>query len=168
MNLEITTDISTEPVSAAEAREWLAIDTTSQDTMIGKLLKGARLKVERLVGKAFGERTLKYTCTMDNSGLLELPYPPVNSITSVVISSDGETETLASTDYAIDNNILVCSAAIGYTVIVTYKAGATIREDERTLILKQLAWDYNNRGDGAAYSPDVVRESKFMTINNGF
>ena len=169
MIFKITADISSEPVTASEAREWVALDTTLQDTMLGKMLKGARKKIQRLVGQFYGEHTCELTCVMESDGYLELPYSPINSISSVVIFKNGSTETLTSDDYELENGMLYCQAAIGYNVTVTYKAGySAMPEEIRNLVLKQFAYDYTNRGDAASYCPDVVKESKIYTINNGF
>jgi len=171
MNLTIKTDVTTEPVLAAALRGWLGLDTETQDTMLADIAKAARCKVEKLTGKAICARTYTYTVEMPNYGILELPYPPIQSIVSVKTDNqDGTFTTLAAGDYNLTNNMLGCIAAIGSTVVVEYTTGTTATTEEKQLILKQGAYDYIHRGDGESlpYSPEVVTESKMHTINLGW
>ncbi len=171
MKLITKTDVATEPVLAVDLRAWLAIDSTSQDTMLTGIAKAARGKVERLTGKAIAARTYTYTIEMPLFGVLELPYPPIVSITSVkYISSDATTATAAATDYSLVNNLLNYSGGIGYVVEVEYIAGVTATETEKQLILKQAAWDYMHRGDSESgiYAPDVLTEVQTYSIQTGW
>lgn len=171
MKLTTKTDVVTEPVLAADLRAWLALDSTSQDTILTSMAKAARLKVERLMGMAICARTLVYTVEMPVYGVLELPYPPITSITSVkTIADDGTTETAGVSEYALVNNTLCFSGGINSVVEVEYITGTTANETEKQLILKQAAWDYTHRGDSEVeiYSPDVTKEIALLTINNGF
>jgi uncharacterized phiE125 gp8 family phage protein len=170
MKLLTTTEVATEPILAADLKAWLSLDSDSQNTMLTAIAKAARAKVELLTGKAICERVLDYTVEMPNYGILELPYPPIVSISSLkTIDSEGNTTSI-TTGYAIVNNQLVFSGGIGSVVQVSYKAGIAATELEKQLILKQSAWDYTHRGDSEAsnYSPDIMREIQFTTINNGF
>jgi hypothetical protein len=171
MNIKTSTDVATEPVLAADLRGWLALDSTDQDTMLGLIAKTARQKIERLTGLAIAERTITYMIEMPNYGVLELPYPPCVSITSVkTIAQDGTTATIDSGSYALVNNTLCFSGGIGSIVEVVYKTGITATETEKQLIMKQGSWDYMHRGDSEVqeYSPDVLAEIRTITINNGF
>lgn len=171
MKLLTTTDVSTEPIMAADLKAWLSLDTDSQNTMLASIAKAARLKVERLTGKAICERVIDYTVEMPVYGVLELPYPPIVSITSVkTIASDGTATTAVVGDYSLVNNDLCFSGGIGSVVNVVYKTGLPATETEKQLILKQSAWDYTHRGDSVAepYSPDLMAEIRTITINNGF
>jgi len=171
MKLLTTTDVTVEPILAADVKAWLSLDTDSQNTMLGSIAKAARLKIERLTGKAICERVLDYTIEMPVYGVLELPYPPIISITTVkLIASDGTSTTAPATDYSLVNNDLCYSGGIGSVVNVAYKTGLPATETEKQLILKQSAWDYTHRGDSVAepYSPDVMAEIRTITINSGF
>ena len=171
MKLITKTDVTTESVLAPAVREWLALDSTSQDTMLATMAKAARMKIERLTGKAIGARTLVYTIQMPTYGVLDLPYPPVVSISTVkTIAEDGTTDTLVASDFSLVNESLYCASAIGFAVEVEYITGLTPTVSENQLIMKQTAWDYTHSGDTetATYSPDVLMEISQISVNNGF
>lgn len=168
MIITVKTDVATEPVLAADMRAWLSLDSTSQDTLLTSLAKAARMKIEKLTGLAFGERTITYVCETDMASI-QLPYNPVTSIVSVkAIAGDGTSDTLDSGSYSLVNNIAFVNGTGVYEI--EYKAGKTITEQEKQLIMKQAAYDYLNRGDGSAntYAPEVYREVQLITINNGY
>lgn len=171
MNLTIKTNVSYEAIKVADLRTWLALDSTDQDTMLATIVISARMKIEKLTGTAIGARTYTYTAEMFDNGVMELPFPPVVSISSVKVDNgDGTTDTIDSGSYTLKNNILGYLSGAGSVLIIEYITGVTATELEKQLILKQAAWDYTHRGDSDAlpYSPDVMQEIQFVTRNTGW
>lgn len=105
MTVKIITDPAFEPVSLAEARLWLRIDDddTTQDPVIELLIKAMREHAEEsLTGRAFVSRTLRLSLPAFPA-VIELPYPPLISVTSVKYIDDaGALQTVAAADYEID------------------------------------------------------------------
>lgn len=106
MKYKITTAVATEPVSLAEAKLHLRVETaeTAEDTLITGLITAAREAAEHYTGRGFAPQTLEVV--MDNfpttSGGIELPLSPVATITSVKYTDNaGVEQTLSSTKYAL-------------------------------------------------------------------
>lgn len=145
MYVKIITDLSTEPVSLADAKLWMRIvDYTSDDALITSVIKSSRILLEQYTGLSFGTKTIE--TTFDITKESELPYGPVQSVTSVY-RRDDESWTLmtANSDYWLINDTLKVAYPGLYKV--TYQAGyTTLPEGLKTDIKVITAWQYENRG----------------------
>lgn len=146
-----------EPVTAAEAKAFLRIDYSDEDTLIASLIAAARQEVEEYAGVRLMRQTLK--ALYEDWGCFVLPYPPYSSITSITYDlSDGTTGTWASSEYLVDGDpAKVClkynkdwpSVTIrpGLPIAVQYLTGyadvAAVPEKYKTAIkirVQQLHW----------------------------
>lgn len=127
MQLKLKTGPSLEPVSSAEAKLYLKIDSdTTDDTLIAALITAARRYVEEYLGRALITQT--WELFLDGIGtslpaLLEdayeelyqtefvpssmrsivLPRPPLLTVTSIKCYDEDDVEsTWASTNYRVD------------------------------------------------------------------
>lgn len=90
----VSTDVSSEPVSSAEAKLFAKIPSTADDTVVAYQIKSAREEVEHFTGCSLAEKTLTLQLTeIPEDGKIELPYGPVRSITSVMIVDDDHVTT---------------------------------------------------------------------------
>lgn len=101
-----TTDAASEPVTLTEAKDQLRETGSAEDTFINTLLKTARQFAEDKIGRALLTQTWKVS--LDNGSLptdsiIELPRPPLQSVTSITyVDSDGATQTLSTDNYTVD------------------------------------------------------------------
>lgn len=103
MSVKLITAPATEPVSLTEAKAHLRVTSTDEDTVITALIVSAREAVEHELARALISQTLEKTLDMFPDAI-ELPHPPVQSITSVkYLDTDGVEQTLSSTSYTLDN-----------------------------------------------------------------
>jgi len=110
-----------EPISLAEAKQWLREDGTDQDEIISILITGAREFVEEAIGKTLIQSTWIYTLdtwsdatvvraagqwpnwNTRSDGNIRLPYSPLISVTSVkYYDTAGTLQTLDAADYQVD------------------------------------------------------------------
>lgn len=128
----------TEPVTLQEAKDWCRIDLTDDDTLITRLISGARKMCETYVNLSFITRTV--TATIHNGlGNFTLPYGPV--VGDITSFTDADASVMA--DYNL-------RTPYGNDIVVVYDAGyedGELPEDLRTALLCQIAWMYQNRGD---------------------
>ena len=127
-SVTVVTPPAAEPVTLAEAKAWLRIDGTAEDTIITSLISEAREIAETYTRRAFITRTLKLTLDawprragqepwwdgvreMALSELSQatiatavpLPFAPLNEITSVKTFDSDDTESVMSpADYQED------------------------------------------------------------------
>lgn len=104
MDLTLVTASTGQPVSLEEAKDHLRVTDTNSDADIARKLRASTDFCQRSIGghKQFMEAT--YDLVMEDfpprDGKLELPLPPLRSITSVTyITSTGGTTTMPSTDF---------------------------------------------------------------------
>ncbi len=104
--VRVVTEPEVEPVTLAEAKLWCRVDDddTSQDAMLLLLIKAVRERAEELTGRAFAQRTLELRLDAFPDGVIELPFPPLQSVTSIShIDSSGALQTSGSpTDFQED------------------------------------------------------------------
>ena len=106
-SLTTLTEPVTEPVTLVEAKAYLRVDNTDEDTLIGTLITAARQWVESYLDRALILRQL--VLRLDTFPVeIELPQPPLSSAgTTTAISltytlETGTTATLSSSEYRID------------------------------------------------------------------
>lgn len=104
MSLIVITAPATEPVTLAEARLHLKVDSTDDDTLISALITAARQQAEHRTGRALITQTLEKVLDAFPSDI-ELPMPPAIAITSVkYINTSGTEQTLDTDQYSLDKD----------------------------------------------------------------
>jgi uncharacterized phiE125 gp8 family phage protein len=105
--LKVITAITSEPVTLAEARLQCKPDSddTSWDAVITALITTAREQAEHDTGRSFAAQTLELAldCFPDyENDAINLPMPPVASITSIKYTDTAGTEqTISASAYAL-------------------------------------------------------------------
>ncbi len=103
MTLKLVTAPAAEPITLTEAKLHLRVEHTVDDDLITALIQAARERAEHLLGRALITQTWARVLDAFPPNEIELGMPPVQSITSVVyIDGDGDSQTMASTDYSLD------------------------------------------------------------------
>jgi uncharacterized phiE125 gp8 family phage protein len=89
------------PVTIAEAKTHLRVDTVDDDLLIGSLINAAAMAVEAETGIICAARSIT-VYFRSFSDRLALHYLPINSITAITyLDTDGATQTLASNQYRL-------------------------------------------------------------------
>ena len=103
-SLNVTTQPAVEPVTLAEAKLHLRIETaqTAEDDLITALIVAARRQAEQFTGLQVCTAT--YTWKLDCfPAVLWVPRPPLQSVTSITyLASDGVSTLLAASLYQVD------------------------------------------------------------------
>ena len=149
------TNASTDVLSTADAKAWMRVDTSADDSLIADLVAESIDFVEEQYGFQLIEKTV--TVEYEYYGKeVRLPLYPVQSVTSVkTIDQDGTETTLTSEDYYLTGDTLVIDSVYGWEVPddrirlkVVYVAGYTSIPSGITLGLKKLvASNYEDRQD---------------------
>lgn len=85
--MQILRDVTTlvepasEPITLAQAKNYLRVDFDDDNDLITALIISARLRLEKYAGIAISPRTLQAVAYVDE--FIELPYAPLNNITLV-------------------------------------------------------------------------------------
>jgi uncharacterized phiE125 gp8 family phage protein len=104
MALVMTSGPALEPVTVAEAKAHLRVDSAAEDVLIASLILTSRLHIEAALGLAL--ITQGWTLLLDRwpaGATVVLPLRPVQAITSArVLAVDGTPTTLAASDYILE------------------------------------------------------------------
>jgi len=77
----IVADAVVEPVSLTDAKNWMRIDYTSDDSLIQSLLNASRVHLEKLTGLSFVNKLIRtnfeLTGTQPPLWMVDLPYGPL-------------------------------------------------------------------------------------------
>ena len=161
MDLRVITPPTVEPVTLTEAKAFLRVDGTAEDTLITSLIVAARERGEELSRRAFLTQTLEMTVDcLPSQRTLALLRPPLISVTSVTYR-DYYGVSAVWTDYRTDTNsqpgkIIFTSKPGVYlqesgAVTIRYVAGygsaaSAVPERIKNAILQLVAQWYENRG----------------------
>lgn len=163
MALLRTIDAATEPVTVAEVKTHLRLTGTSEDTYLGTLITAARYVAENELGRALIAQTWEKTLDEFPQAAIELPYPPLVSVTSIsyLEAVAGATVALSSSSYVVDTKSEPgwIVPAYGYdwpstydtinAVTITYSAGwanaAAVPQPIKQWILVHVGHLYENR-----------------------
>jgi hypothetical protein len=155
--ITILADAVVEPVSRTDAKNWMRIDYTSDDSLIDNLISSARKHLELLTGRSLTNKLIRaniqLTGTVPNVWMVDLPYSPLNCVDEVVMKTGIMSETLTKNEEyeVIGGKVWLYSQ--GYYDI-KYQAGyGELPPDLVSDILTLVAWSYQNRGKNMNADP---------------
>lgn len=95
-----------EIMTTSEAKAWLRVDHSAEDTLIDELVVAVREEVESWLNATLinTTHTLVFDCWPSN-GIIYLPRGPVSSVTSIsYLDGNGDSQTWASSNYVVDTS----------------------------------------------------------------
>lgn len=104
MITQVVTEPSVEPVTLAELKTYLrGISHTTHDAILNNLITQARTYLEMVMGRAFVQQTRAVYFKSWPAKEFVVPYPPLQSVTSIIYTDvDGTATTWASDEYVVD------------------------------------------------------------------
>jgi uncharacterized phiE125 gp8 family phage protein len=169
MSLQLTSPPAEEPVSLAEAKAWLRVESgTDEDGLIASLIAAARVRCEWHAGRAFV--TQGWTLWLDGigDGVIALPLPPLTGIDTVTLyGADDSATVLDTSGYQVDapgGRLIFAAPHPGLRVVngvsIAFTAGygdaAAVPAPIKSAVLQTIAWLYEHRGGDAAPLPDAA------------
>ena len=163
-NYTVKTPASQDPVSLVDAKNFLRVDTTADDTLITSLISAATSQGEKFTGRVFEQVTF----TGFFSGLsfsqfeagpyLQIRRGPLDSVISFKSVENGSLVAVESTDYEVRetsglSRIVFIETPpsadrVIYPFQVEFVAGySVVPDDIKTAIKSHVLFMYENRGD---------------------
>ncbi len=95
-----------EPVTLAEAKLWLRIDHSDENSLVLELVKSARREVERFCGRQLINSTRIWRLDQfPSNGVIRLDRPPLSSVSSITyVDTAGATQTWATDQWDQDTD----------------------------------------------------------------
>lgn len=147
-----------EPVTLSEARGHLRVDHSDDDLLIMNLIVAAREHIE-----GTSTRRALITQTRDYwlphfSGSMEIPYPPLQSVTSVkYIDAAGAEQTLDSSVYAVVSDDIPGRVELAYG-----ESWPTVRRESNAVAIRFVAGYGAARGD----VPATIRQGLLLLVGH--
>lgn len=177
--ITVTTDSAEDPITLTEAKAWLRIDHTEDDTKITELIKSAVKTVESYIDQAIITKTYLYVTSFtfwDEYGkeYLYLPYSPT-TITSVTIYDANDTANALTTTSSFTRKILLgvhgYSARENQAYHVAFTAGvaanASLTPEDIKICLKEVV-AYFYEGDCCNKTLDQILSTVAGYVNMNY
>ncbi len=178
----LLTPPAAEPVSRAEAKAWLRLDTADEDTLVTALVLAARMVVEAAARRVLVTQSWRLVYdrwprpvapALDDvtasPPVLPLPIAPMQSVSAIrVYDAAGAAQTVAPSAYQAvggpdETRLLFAQAppapgraiaGVEIDVVAGYGGPTDAPQPLRQAILMLAAHWHENRGDAEAASPD--------------
>jgi uncharacterized phiE125 gp8 family phage protein len=147
---------ASEPITLAQAKTYLRVDVTTEDTVITDMIVAARMTAENWLRRSLINQVWKLAYDDLLPQTVYLPMGPVNSVTSVtVINRDASTQTVNSTSYylnAAKTALMFDSTPSGFRIEIIYNSGygsdaSGVPAPIRQGMLSHIASMYESRGE---------------------
>lgn len=178
----IASDVLIEPLTLAEAKAQLRVDSSDEDALIGSLISAVREKFEDETGRALAVRDITaYWDAWPCDSVFALPYYPVVGVSDLkAIDSDEVTNTVAASDYTVDTVGITPRVVLKPTadkpevgdfpnaVILRYVVGeSSPPESAKQALLLNLTMLYERREDMKINDNEpYTRSSAWMAYNH--
>ena len=161
MGLKLVTPPETEPVTLAEAKAHLRLDTESDDAYVSALITAARERVEIFLRRAL--ITQVFECTIDDfpayDRAIDLPRPPLQSVEWIkYLDTAGVLQTLDPGIYTVDAS----SNEIGRIALAWNRFWPFTRYTINAVTIRFTA----GYGDAAGDVPQAIRQGILIEISN--
>lgn len=156
----VTAPVS-EPVSLAEAKLYLRVDGSAEDTLIADLIVAARLSAEDYLRSSLITQSWKLAHDDYIQERIALAMGPVSSISSItMVARDGTTQVVSANAYylnAAGDGVMVDNVVFGNRVDIVYVTGygdsTKVPTPIKLGMLAHIAAMYDARGVGESALP---------------
>ncbi len=139
--LKLITAPASEPLTVAEAKQFLRIEHTADDALITQAIRAVREAAEQYVRCALLPQTWEYTVANPYRCEVRLPFGPAQSIASITATdSAGAVSTLAASSYSLSvDGSMVIFVTTPSAEKIAIRYSASIAADASTLpaLIKQ-------------------------------
>ena len=141
--IKINSTTGSELLTTQNVKDYVRIDTTADDTLIGEMISQARIWCENYISRDIVAKNRTYYLEKTN-GVFDLPFGPVASISQLTINGT------TSTDYEIlglDNVTIELDQGPAERVKITYITSGVNNPLIKQAMLQLISTYYDNRTD---------------------
>ncbi len=135
-------NIGSEPITLEQAKSFMRVSHTSDDTQITDIIKRVRQKAEQLLSRAFVTKTITYYELAAKRDIIALPFPQHNEVTSVLIEG---VESIDSVKIKGLTQFVIEGDFYGKEITVEYTTSGDTEEGVKSAILKEVLNQYQNK-----------------------
>lgn len=157
---KILTDVSKDWLTGIDVKEALRISFEDDNQYIRELIGASRKAIEKHCGISIGTQTLKTIFDLNGYEEVEIPYGPVQSISTVKYKTGYGEYTTNEDDYDTDGiDFKTFIPFITGRWELTYVAGySTIPYDLKSIWVRLVGYYYENRGEVDSIPANIKKE----------
>jgi uncharacterized phiE125 gp8 family phage protein len=140
--IKVNSLLGNEIITAADVKSYVRIDTNEDDALIANMITEARIWCENYISRDIVAKNRTYYLS-DTSGLFDLPFAPIDTVTGVTI--EGEAATF--TEYGLDDLSIELDGGPSSNVKVTYTTAGLNDGLIKQALLQMVSNLYDNRAD---------------------
>jgi len=154
-----------EQVTLSDAKVYLKVDYTDEDTLITSLIKGIREQVELFTGLALVAKTVEYF-DEEIPETIVLPFPEHLAIVEVKLNGSISTDYYKTglSQFIITPQFSVASQGSEHGIYIKYTTTGYCPEGIKLEMLKILDDKYRNRGNTFEGSISELNENAYANL----
>ena len=142
--IKINSTLGNEILSVQEVKDYVRIDTSADDALLGGMISQARIWCENFISRDIVSKNRTYYIDATPSGLFDLPFGPVSSISEITI--DG-TATTSYEVLGLDNETIELDQGSAERVKITYITAGLNDSLLKQAMLQLISTYYDNRAE---------------------
>ena len=142
--IKINATLGSEIITASEVKNYVRIDTSADDALIATMITQARIWAENFISRDIVSKNRTYYIDRTDTGLFDLPFSPVASISEITINN------IITTNYEIlglDNETIELDQGSADRVKITYITSGLNDSLLKQALLQLVSTYYDNRAD---------------------
>lgn len=152
--IKINSTVGNEILTGQDVKDYVRIDTASDDNIISAMITQARIWCENYISRDIVGKNRTYYLPTTN-GVFDLPFGPVASISTVNVSG---TDTTAFEILGLDNETIELDGGSAEHVKVTYITEGLNDSLIKQAMLQLISTYYDNRADFDSGSSKEILE----------
>lgn len=141
--IKINSTSGIEIITIQDVKDYARIDTSADDTLIGLMIETARLWCENYISRDIVPKNRTYYLDTTTTGLIDIPFAPVDSISSVTINGEDADYTILG----LDNETIELDGGAAEKVKITYITTGINNALIKQAMLQTISTYYDNRAD---------------------
>ena len=141
-SIKINSTVGSEIVTVSDAKNFIRIDTSDDDTLLATIIEQARLVCENYISADIVSKNRTYYLESANDRF-EIPFSPIASISSVTVEGSAATYT----SYGANDEILSLEKLSAKDIVITYITTGINNDLLKQAILQLVSTLYDNRSD---------------------
>ena len=142
--IKINSTLGNEILSVQEVKDYVRIDTSADDALLGGMISQARIWSENYISRDIVSKNRTYYIDTTANGLFDLPFGPITSVEQITI--DG-TATTAYEILGLDNETIELDQGSAERVKITYITAGLNDSLLKQAMLQLISTYYDNRAE---------------------
>lgn len=161
--IKVISESATEIISVADAKNYIRIDTTADDTLLGLMIVSARKQAENYISRDIVAKNRTYYVPKTD-GEIDLLFGPIDEVNTVTVKGTAA----EYTTLGLDDLTVVLNAGPAVNVEINYDTTGMSDGLLKQVLLQMVSSLYDNRTDYVQGITVNELPSNFRRILDGY